>query len=143
MEVHRRRHELELALVADDDMDVAPAFLSELMRDVDLLPTAGACSICARLWGRSNTASRGPCRWRWRWDQAWGAGLEPEAKFPSPRPSSANDRVLLNGRARPRTKVDRLLLGGPIAFALRPAQAQAVLAAYDAAYARLDAPSNA
>ena len=147
VEVHRRRHELELALVADDDMDVAPAFLSELMRDVDLLPDGWRLlHLCPGfLWGRSNTASRvfrplAVALGLW----PWGAGLEPEAKFPKSKAKFGQyDRVLLNMAELARAHADRLLLGGPIAFALRPAQAQAVLAAYDAAYARLDAPSNA
>lgn len=151
--VRQHRNAVDLAIVADDDFEPRPNFLSELMHSVRVLPaTWRMLHLCPGfLWGRSNVLSRfvrslalstGLARW-----DSW---LAPEWSFLRTESTEMwldpTGRVVTNladlSRAR-QSPETRLALGGPIAFAIRPADAARVLVEYDAAYERLkNAPND-
>jgi hypothetical protein len=151
--VRQHRDDTDLAIVADDDFEPRPNFVNELLRSVHVLPaTWRMLHLCPGfLWGRANVLSN---RLRplalsvnlVRWD-SW---LAPESLFASLEAKDvrldSTRRVVTNfadlSRAHQSYEA-RFALGGPIAFTIRPADANHVLMEYDAAYERLkNAPND-
>jgi hypothetical protein len=150
--VRQHRDTVDLAIVADDDFEPCPNFVTELMRSVNVLPaTWRVLHLCPGfLWGRSNVLSRlvRPLALSMhlaRWD-SW---LAPEWSFSKLESTEMRldptGRVVTNfadlSRAR-QSHGTRLALGGPIAFAIRPADAARALSEFDATYEQLQNAPN-